>query len=129
MALRLTTNDINSGQVDQQVECISSRAREPRNMALALRQKHLDEKLQIKDQPHQVFIGMQGRVPGPGPGRSRGFEALIPQGRRTAAGKGQVVLQLPGLSNCEGSPILILKECLVCSSRQDRQTPCSDWLS
>jgi hypothetical protein len=28
MALRLTVNDIDSGQVDQQVECISSRARE-----------------------------------------------------------------------------------------------------
>ncbi len=74
MALRLTANDINSGQVDQQVECISSRAREARNMALALRQRQLDEKLQIKDRPLQVFLGMQGRVPGPGPGHSRGFD-------------------------------------------------------
>jgi hypothetical protein len=72
MALRLTANDIDSDQVSQQVECISSRGREARNMALALRQKHLDEKLQIKDQPLQVFVGMQGRVPGPGPGRPQG---------------------------------------------------------
>jgi hypothetical protein len=73
MALRLATNDIDSDQVSQQVECISSRAREARNMALALRQKHLDEKLQIKDWPLQVFVGMQGRVPGPGPGCPRKF--------------------------------------------------------
>ena len=38
-------------------------------MALALRQKHLDEKLQVKDRPLQVFIGMHGREPGPGTGR------------------------------------------------------------
>ncbi len=76
MALRLTANDINSGQVDQQVECISSRAREAKNMALALRQKRLDEKLQIKNRPLQVFIGMPGRVPTLGPGGSGGLMVL-----------------------------------------------------
>ncbi len=81
MALRLIANDIDSGQVDQQVECISSRAREARNMALALRQKHLDEKLQIKDRPLQVFVGMQGRAPSLGPGRSRGFDGPQFSGR------------------------------------------------
>jgi hypothetical protein len=60
MALRLTANDIGSDPVSQQVECIGSRAQEARNMALELRQKHLDEKLQIKDRPMQVFVGMQG---------------------------------------------------------------------
>jgi hypothetical protein len=79
--LRLTANDINSGQVDQQVECISSRAREAENMAFVLRLKRLDEKLQIKDQPLQVFIGMQGRVPGLGPGCSRGFDGPQLSGR------------------------------------------------
>jgi hypothetical protein len=74
MALRLTANDIGSDQVSQQVECIGSRAREARNMALELRQKHLDEKLQIKDRPVQVFVGMQGRAPGPGPGRHQGYD-------------------------------------------------------
>jgi hypothetical protein len=81
MALRLTANDIDSDQVSQQVECISSRAREARNMALALRQKHLDEKLQIKDRPLQVFVGMQGRTPGQGPGRPRGFDGPQFSGR------------------------------------------------
>jgi hypothetical protein len=46
MALRMNANGINSSQVDQQVECISSQAREARNMAITLRQDHLDEKLQ-----------------------------------------------------------------------------------
>ncbi len=81
MALRLTANDIDSDQVSHQVECISSRAREARNMALALRQKHLDEKLQIKDRPLQVFMGMQGRVPSPGPGRPRVFDGPQFSGR------------------------------------------------
>jgi hypothetical protein len=73
MALRLTVNNINSGQVDQQVECISSQAREARNMALALRQKLLDEKLHNKDRLLQVFIGISGSGPGSSSGRSRGF--------------------------------------------------------
>jgi hypothetical protein len=51
MALRLTANDIGSDQVSMQAECIGSRARKARNMALELRQKHLDEKLQVKDRP------------------------------------------------------------------------------
>jgi hypothetical protein len=38
-------------------------------MALDLRQKHLDTKLQVKDRPMQAFRGMQGGTPGPGPGR------------------------------------------------------------
>ncbi len=74
MALRLTANDIGSDQVSQQVECIGSRAREARNMALELRQKHMDEKLQIKDRPVQIFVGKQGRAPGPGPGRHQGYD-------------------------------------------------------
>ncbi len=45
MALRLTANDISSEQVSPQAECIGSRARKARNMALELRQKHLDAKL------------------------------------------------------------------------------------
>ncbi len=71
MALRLTANDIGSDQVSQQAECIGSRAQEARNMALELRQKHLDAKLQIKDRPLQTFVRMQGREPGPGPGAKR----------------------------------------------------------
>ncbi len=81
MALRLTANNIGSNQVSQQVECISSRAREARNMALELRQRHLDEKLQIKDRPMQVFVGMQGRMPGPGPGQPRGYDGPQFSGR------------------------------------------------
>jgi hypothetical protein len=81
MALRLTANDIGSDQVSQQAECIGSRAREARNMALELRQKHLDAKLQIKDRPLQTFVGMQGRVPGPGPGRHKGYDGLHFSGR------------------------------------------------
>ncbi len=81
MALRLTANDIGSDKVSQQVECIGSRAREARNMALELRQKHLDEKLQIKNRPMQVFVGMQGRVPGPGPSRHQGYDGPQFSGR------------------------------------------------
>jgi hypothetical protein len=84
MALRLTVDDINSGQVDQQVECISSWAREAKNMALALRQKHLDEKLQNKDRPLQAFIGISGRGTSPSPGRSRGFDGPQFSGRLVA---------------------------------------------
>ncbi len=72
MALRLTANDIGSDQVSQQAECIGSRAREARNMALDLRQKHLDAKLQVKDRPMQAFRRMQGGTPGPGPGSQGG---------------------------------------------------------
>ncbi len=81
MVLRLTANNIGSDQVGQQVECIGLRAREARNMALELRQKHLDEKLQIKDRPMQVFMGMQGRVPGPGPSRHQGYDGPQFSGR------------------------------------------------
>jgi hypothetical protein len=68
----LTGNDINSGQADQQVECLSLRAREARNMTLALRQKHLDVKLQKVGRPSRVYGGLHGRRPGskkrlPGP--------------------------------------------------------------
>ncbi|MFN9898515.1 MAG: hypothetical protein ACK55Z_06920, partial [bacterium] len=38
MALRLTDNDISSERVSQQVEHLSSKAREAKNMALELRQ-------------------------------------------------------------------------------------------
>ena len=52
MALRLTANDISSEQVSPQAECMGSRARKARNMALELRQKHLDAKLLSRtDQP------------------------------------------------------------------------------
>jgi hypothetical protein len=43
-------------------------------MALALRQKHLDEKLQIKDRPLQVFTGIHGREPSQSPGHPRGID-------------------------------------------------------
>jgi hypothetical protein len=36
-------------------------------MALDLRQKHLDAKLQVKDRQMQAFVGMQGWTPGPAP--------------------------------------------------------------
>ncbi len=81
MALRLTANDIGSDQVSQQAECIGSRAWEARNMALDLRQKHLDAKLQVKDRPMQVFLEMQGRAPGPGPGRQGGYNGPQFSGR------------------------------------------------
>jgi hypothetical protein len=81
MALRLTANDIISDQVSQQAECIGSRAREARNMALDLRQKHLDAKLQVKDRPMQAFQGMQGGTPGPGPGRRGGYDGPQFSGR------------------------------------------------
>jgi hypothetical protein len=55
MALRLTANDISSEQVSSQAECIGSKARKARNMALELRQKHLDAKLQVKDRPVRTF--------------------------------------------------------------------------
>ncbi len=81
MALRLTENDIGSDQVSLQAECIGSRAWEARNLALELRQKHLDAKLQVKDRPMQVFLGMQGRAPGPGPGRRGGYDGPQFSGR------------------------------------------------
>jgi hypothetical protein len=43
-------------------------------MALDLRQKHLDAKLQVKDRPMQAFRGMQSETPGPGPGRRGGYD-------------------------------------------------------
>ncbi len=52
MALRLTANDISSEQVSQQAEHLGSKAREAKNMALELRQKHLDASCRSKtDQP------------------------------------------------------------------------------
>ncbi len=74
MALRLTANDICSDQVSQQAECIGSRAQEARNMALDLRQKQLEAKLQVKDRPMQALRRMQGGTPGPGPGRRGGYD-------------------------------------------------------
>jgi hypothetical protein len=68
MALRLTANDIGSDQVSMQAECIGSQARKARNMALELRQKHLDAKLQVKDRPVRAFQESLGGTSGPGPG-------------------------------------------------------------
>jgi hypothetical protein len=68
MALRLTVNDIGSDQVSMQAECIGSWARKARNMALELRQKHLDAKLQVKDRPARAFQEALGGTSGPGPG-------------------------------------------------------------
>ncbi len=72
MALRWTGNDINSSQINHQVKCLSSRAREARNMTFTLRQKHLDVKLKNAGQPTQVYgeqrtkrPGSRERVPGP----------------------------------------------------------------
>jgi hypothetical protein len=66
MALRLTANDIGSDQVSMQAECIGSRAWKARNMALELRQKHLDAKLQVKDRPARAF--QEAPVPAPAAG-------------------------------------------------------------
>jgi hypothetical protein len=68
MALRLTANDIGSDQVSMQAECIGSRARKARNMALELRQKHLDEKLQVKDRPARTRHRVGPLVPAPAAG-------------------------------------------------------------
>ena len=73
MALRLTDNDISSERVSQQVEHLSSKAREAKNMALELRQKHLDAKLQVKDRPARASQEVAEGPPGPGPGRWRGY--------------------------------------------------------
>jgi hypothetical protein len=75
MALRLTANDIGSDQVSMQAECIGSRARKARNMALELRQKHLDAKLQVKDRPVRAFRGAQGGTSGPDPAAGEGMMA------------------------------------------------------
>ena len=42
-------------------------------MALELRQKHLDAKLQVKDRPARASQEVAGGPPGPGPGRWRGY--------------------------------------------------------
>ena len=81
MALRLTANDIGSDQVSMQAECIGSRARKAWNMALELRQKHLDAKLQVKDRPVQALRGAQGGTSGPGPGRREGYDGPQFSGR------------------------------------------------
>jgi hypothetical protein len=81
MALRLTANDISSEQVSPQAECIGSRARKARNMALELRQKHLDAKLHVKDRPARVFQEALGRTPGPGPGGWKGYSGPQFSGR------------------------------------------------
>ena len=73
MALRLTANDISSERVSQQAEHLGSKAREAKNMALELRQKHLDAKLQVKDRPARAFQEVMGGTSGPGPGRWRGY--------------------------------------------------------
>jgi hypothetical protein len=73
MALRLTANDISSEQVSPQAEHLGSRARKARNMALELRQRHLDAKLQVKDRPARTFQETMGGTSGPGPGRWRGY--------------------------------------------------------
>jgi hypothetical protein len=81
MALRLTVNDIGSDQVSMQAECIGSRARKARNMALELRQKHLDAKLQVKDRPMRASQEAQGGTSGPGPGGWRGYDGPQFSGR------------------------------------------------
>ncbi len=81
MALRLTANDIRSDQVSPQAECIGSRARKARNMALELRQKYLDAKLQVKDRPARVFQEALGGTSGPGPGSWRGYDGPQFSGR------------------------------------------------
>jgi hypothetical protein len=81
LALRLTANDISSDQVSTQAECIGSRARKAWNMALELRQKHLDEKLQVKDRPARVFQEALGGTYGPSPGGWRGYDGPQFSGR------------------------------------------------
>jgi hypothetical protein len=82
MALRLTDNDISSERVSQQVEHLSSKAREAKNMALELRQKHLDAKLQVKDRPARASQEVAG-----GRGRSREVSPVLARvdGEDTAA--------------------------------------------
>jgi hypothetical protein len=79
MALRLIANDIGSDQVSQQAECIGSRAREARNMALDLRQKHLDAKLQVKDRPMQAFRECRAGPLVPAPAAEEGMMARSSQ--------------------------------------------------
>jgi hypothetical protein len=86
MALRLTANDISSDQVSPQAECIGSRARKARNMALELRQKHLDAKLQVKDRPARMFQETLGGTSGPGPGGWKGYDGPQFSGRLEDSG-------------------------------------------
>jgi len=74
MALRLTANDISSEQVSPQAEHLGSRAWKARNMAMELRRRHLDAKLQVKDRPMRAFQEAQGGTSGPGPGGWRGYD-------------------------------------------------------
>jgi hypothetical protein len=50
-------------------------------MALDLRQKHLDAKLQVKDRAVQAFREAQGGTSGPGPGRRGGYDGPQFSGR------------------------------------------------
>jgi hypothetical protein len=50
-------------------------------MALDLRQKHLDAKLQVKDRPVQASRGAQGGTSDPGPGRRGGYDGPQFSGR------------------------------------------------
>jgi len=84
MALRLTDNDICSERVSQQVEHLSSKAREAKNMALELRQKHLDAKLQVKDRPARVLKSSREDPPALAPAGGEGIAApTSPVGWRT----------------------------------------------
>ncbi len=74
--MRALLSAIASEQVSPQAEHMGSRARKAKNMALELRQKHLDEKLQVKDRPARTFQESMGGMSGPGPGRWRGYSGL-----------------------------------------------------
>ncbi len=50
-------------------------------MALELRQKHLDAKLQVKDRPARVFQEALGGTSGPGPGGWKGYDGPQFSGR------------------------------------------------
>ena len=50
-------------------------------MALELRQKHLDAKLQVKDRPARVFQESLGGTSGPGPGGWKGYDGPQFSGR------------------------------------------------
>jgi hypothetical protein len=50
-------------------------------MALELRQKHLDAKLQVKDRPARTFQETQGGTSGPGPGGWGGYDGPQFSGR------------------------------------------------
>jgi hypothetical protein len=79
MAPRLTNNDVNSSQIDHQVTCLTSKAREARNMTFQLRQRHFDMMLKYAGPASQVYGGLRLRGTGSREGvPSQGAQAFGP---------------------------------------------------